>query len=99
MAAVVFHVADRGLIGVEKGVPAVIERKLCLVGGSNEVFGVAVLTGLFVMSPGGVLVVGGNVMAGRSVEAYWPSQGHRCRFVSVTAHVSWQRTTLMGRVA
>jgi hypothetical protein len=59
------------------------------MGGSDEVLGVAVLICLFVMSPGGVVVVGGNVMAGRSVEAYWRSQGRRCRFVGVTANVSW----------
>jgi hypothetical protein len=74
MAAVVLHVVHRRLIAMEESVPSVIERKLCLMGSSNEVPCVAVLTGLFVMSPGGVVVVGGNVMAGRSIEAYWKAK-------------------------
>jgi hypothetical protein len=78
MAAVVLHVVHRRLIAMEESVPSVIECKLCLMGGSDEVLGVAVLTGLLVMSPGGVVVVGGNVMPGRSVEAYWKSQGRCC---------------------
>jgi hypothetical protein len=83
------HVVHRRLIAMEQSVPCVIKCKLCFMAGSNEVLGVAVLAGLFVMSPGGVVVVGGHVMAGRSFEAYWRSQGRCCRFVGVTANVSW----------
>jgi hypothetical protein len=70
VTAVVLHVVHGRLIGVEQGMFPVVERVLGLIPSPDKVIGIGVLRGLLVVTPGGIMVAGGNVVAGRSTELH-----------------------------
>jgi hypothetical protein len=98
VTAVVLDVVQGRLIGVEQRMFPVVERILCLVPGSDEVIRIAMLPGLLVVAPSGIMVAGGDLMACHSAETYRRCDGG-CRCLGGAAKVARQRTAVMGRIA